>query len=544
LSSLALYFHTVRHLRPIQIAARAWFRLHRPPADLRVAPATRTMNGEYAEPIAPAPSLVGPDNFRFLNCERRCTTPSDWQPLDASKLWIYNLHYFEDLNARDAMARVTWHKDLLVRWTAENPPGRGDGWEPYPLSRRIVNCVKWALRGNAIPESMRTSLAVQTRWLTQRLEYHILGNHLIVNAKALLHAGLYFDGAEAERWCARAMHILTRELREQVLVDGGHVELSTMYQAAILEDLLDLVNLLRAYGRQAPLTWVTAISQMQRWLRIMSHPDGEIAFFNDAAFGMTPTFLELESYASRLGLPLQPNASAPALVLEPSGYVRICAGAAYLLCDCAPVGADYQPGHAHADSLSFELSVAQRRVFVNSGTSQYGTDAERERQRGTAAHNTVVVDGKNSSEVWAGFRVARRARVTRRPISFKPPVAVVDASHDGYRRLPGSNMHRRRWTIDDRSLCIEDEISGRFATALAYLHIHPAFEARVGSANEIVLNSADDLTVRVTFTGAAAVQLLPGTWHPRFGVEIANHCIVARFSEATLTTSVVWAAVQ
>ena len=79
------------------------------------------------------------------------------------------------------------------------------------------------------------------------------------------------------------------------------------------------------------------------------------------------------------------------------------------LLDVAPVGPDYLPGHAHADTLSFELSLFGQRVLVNSGTSQYEAGPERSRQRGTAAHNTVIVDGHDSSEVWAGFRVARRA---------------------------------------------------------------------------------------------------------------------------------------
>jgi uncharacterized heparinase superfamily protein len=544
LNSLALYFHTVRHLRPIQIAARAWFRLHRPFPDLRMAPATRSMSGQYRSPISPAPSLLGPDNFRFLNVERRCSVASDWQSTDAAKLWIYHLHYFDDLNARDAVARVAWHENLLARWAAENPPGQGAGWDPYPVSRRIVNCVKWAARGNVVPASFQASLAVQTRWLVQRFEYHILGNHLFANAKALLHAGLYFDGAEAERWCAQALHILERELHEQVLPDGGHFELSTMYQAAILEDLLDLVNLLRAYGREVPLSWIATITRMRHWLRVMSHPDGEIAFFNDAAFDMMPNFHELEAYANRLGLSPTPSDSAPAVVLEASGYVRIRAGLAYLVCDCAAVGADHLPGHAHADALSFELSVAERRVFVNSGTSQYGTDAERQRQRGTPAHNTVVVDGQDSSEVWAGFRVARRARILRRSVTSTPLATIVEASHDGYRRLPGRNEHRRRWTVDNSSLCIEDEISGDFSSAAAYFHLHPEVDARVCSAAEVLLDRSDGGSLRAVFAGATAVEVLPGTWHPRFGVMVANRYIVARFAGAMLTTRISWATVQ
>ena len=540
MSSLTLYFHTLRHLRPVQIAARAWSRLYRPLPDLRTAPPARPASARYVAPIASAASLLAPEVFVLLNVERRCAVASDWRPSDAPKLWTYHLHYFDDLNAHDAHSRIAWHENLLTRWVAENPPGEGEGWDPYPVSRRIVNCVKWATRGNALPVSVQTSLAVQTRWLAQRLEYHILGNHLFANAKALLHAGLYFEGAEAARWYARGMRVLEREVREQVLPDGGHFELSTMYHAAVLEDLLDLVNLLIAYGREPPRDWIAAITRMRVWLKMMSHPDGGIAFFNDAALGMSATFAELEAYALRLGLPATRDTASRVVILEGSGYVQARTAAAYLVCDCAAVGADYLPGHAHADALSFELSLGNRRVFVNSGTSQYGTDAERQRQRGTAAHNTVVVNAHDSSEVWAGFRVARRARVKLRSVTTTPSAVIIEASHDGYRLLPGRNEHRRRWILEEHALHIEDEISGTFATAAAYFHIHPDVDARLHSATEVFL-ACDGQTWRVVFAGASAIELRSGTWHPRFGVTVPNSCIVASFASALLVTGVFWA---
>ena len=539
MSSLTLYFHTLRHLRPIQIAARAWLRLNRPIPDLRVAPPVRPPSARYAPPVALAASLLGPDIFRLLNVERRCTVASDWRPPDATKLWTYHLHYFDDLNAQDAHLRVAWHEKLLTRWVAENPPGQGDGWEPYPVSRRIVNCVKWAAQGNTLPAPLQTSLAVQTRWLAQRLEYHILGNHLFANAKALLHAGLYFEGAEAARWYARGMRILEREVHEQVLSDGGHFELSTMYHATILEDLLDLVNLLSAYARVPPRAWFAAVTRMREWLKMMSHPDGGIAFFNDAALEQNATFAELEAYAVRLGLPPTPENASEVVMLEASGYVRARTPTAYLVCDCAAVGADYLPGHAHADALSFELSIGGRRVLVNSGTSQYGADAERQRQRGTAAHNTVVVDGEDSSEIWAGFRVARRANVKIRAVTATSSAVIIAASHDGYRRLPGRNEHRRRWILEEHSLRIQDEISGSFATGAAYFHIHPDVDARPHGKREVLLACAGQ-TWRMVFEGARSIELRSGTWHPQFGVSVPNRCIVASFAAAQLTTSIFW----
>lgn len=540
--SLKRYFHTIRHLRPIQIVARIWFRFYRPRVDLRAAPAVRVAQVPYVPPIASAPSMTGPRSCRFLNEDRQCATAADWDPPGASPLWIYNLHYCDDLNARDAAARTAWHLELLARWVAENPPSHGPGWEPYPVSRRIVNWVKWSLRGNDLPPACVASLAVQSRWLMRRLEYHILGNHLFANAKALLHAGLYFCGDEAEHWYRRGYSIIERQLREQVLCDGGHFELSTLYHSVVLDDLLDLVNLMRTFGRTIPGEWLRAITRMRNWLAVLVHPDGEIAFFNDAAFAVAPTHAELEAYAARLDLPLTEQAHDKSLaVLEPSGYARMTGGRAYLICDVGPVGPDHLPGHAHADTLSFELSLDRQRVIVNSGTSQYGVGIERQRQRGTAAHSTVVVDGQDSSEVWGGFRVARRARAIIGIATFSAEQGTIEAGHDGYRRLRGKVTHTRRWSLRPHALCIEDRIDGVASTIESYLHLHPAVVARRSGPFEIHLSWGDHCSARLSFEGAASLELNVGKWHPQFGIATPNHCIIARPSGPTLITQIEWA---
>jgi hypothetical protein len=113
-----------------------------------------------------------------------------------------------------------------------------------------VNWIKWVLAGNALQPVWVESLAVQARWLRRHIEWHLLGNHLFVNAKALVFAGLFFEGEEAAEWLAQGLKILRREVPEQVLADGGHFELSPMYHAIILEDLLDLLNAVGAWPGQ------------------------------------------------------------------------------------------------------------------------------------------------------------------------------------------------------------------------------------------------------------------------------------------------------
>ncbi len=285
------------------------------------------------------------------------------------------------------MARTLWHRALVARWVLENPPGRGSGWEPYPTSLRIVNWVKWALAGNALEEVARQSLAVQTRFLRERLETHLLGNHLWANAKALVFAGAFFDGAEAEAWRVKGLGLLRRELEEQILPDGGHFERSPMYHAIVLEDVLDLLQLARVYpGRftdEHVAAWREIVPRMHRWLRVMTHPDGGISFFNDAAFDIAPALAALTEYAAALGVACDLAPLADIEALTGSGYVRLQFGPAVMIADVGEIGPDHLPGHAHADTLSCELSLRGRRVLVNAGTSTYKVTASGRARRAT-----------------------------------------------------------------------------------------------------------------------------------------------------------------
>ncbi len=550
LDRLLRFVRTIRHLRAEQVLYRLWYRSLPFGQILTVNGSRRRWPRRW--PLFPltATSLVAPLTFEFLGQRGIVDGPSAWNARNRTKLWLYHLHYLDDLNARGCEDRSDAHVELVERWIAENPAGHGVGWEPYPLSLRIVNLVKWLDRRQRVEPRWLSSLATQAAALSRRIEYHLLGNHLFANGKALVFAGAFLDGAQADRWLVQGLAILHRELPEQFLADGAHFERSPMYQATLTADLCDLVQLADVSAlaslRTRRAAWGEVISRALRWLESMSHPDGEIAFFNDAAFGIAPRPAALRAYAESLIGPIAAQ-SPGGFALRPlsaSGYLRVDlpnAGAAIV--DAAPLGPDYLPAHGHADTLSFELSLFGKRVFVNSGTSRYGEDAERLRQRGTAAHNTVVIDGENSSEVWGGFRVARRARPTLHEAREGDGRIVIDASHDGYRRLPGRNVHRRRWTFEPEALRIDDTIQGPFRSAVAHLHLHPdvTIESLSPEARTARLRMANGATVDVAVSGAS-LAAADSTWHPRFGASVASRALVLSFEGGAVTTHIRWAA--
>lgn len=480
--------------------------------------------------------MVGPERFCFLN-ETHSITDQGWDGLTLEKLWRYNLHYFDDLNAQDANVRTEWHRALLLRWVRENPPALGTGWEPYPTSLRIVNWIKWALSGNALPQECAQSLAVQTRWLSRRLEIHLLGNHLFSNAKAMVFAGLFFEGPEAEAWIEKGLRILEREVPEQILPDGGQFERSTMYHALALEDMLDLVNMTAAFSDAVPSRWQSRVAgwfeqigPMRDWLTAMCHPDGEISFFNDAAIGIAPPPSELERYAQAIGFEPRPYRNVEVMHLRDSGYIRLERNEMVALLDVAPVGPDYLTGHAHADTLSFELSLYGKRVFVNSGTSCYGESAERMRQRGTAAHTTLMLNGHNSSMVWGGFRVAHRARVLGPKIWQKKDAVCIEAGHDGYQQLPGRPIHWRCWRAGKGYLQVEDRVEGSGEHLVEiFFYLHPNMRPlRVDDGAIAIQERTGTRIFRMHMESPGNLHLEKSIWHPGFGLSVPSFRIVFR----------------
>ena len=490
---------------------------------------------------ARAVSMLSATRFRFLDVERDVASPGDWNHPEWPKLWLYNAHYFDDLVADDATERTAWHRALVKRWVAENPAAAGNGWEPYPTSLRIVNWIKWALSDNALDAVARDSLSTQAHWLRRRLEHHLLANHLWANAKALVFAGAFFEGGVADGWREKGLHLLRRELDEQFLPDGGHFERSPMYHAIVLEDLLDLVQLADVYPNvfdpQDVAPWrKTAVAAID-WLRALSHPDGEFAFFNDCAMGIAPNLAAIRAYARTVGVAHHDARRSDVRHPEASGYIRLECDHAMVLFDAGEVGPSYQPGHAHADTLSIEASVHGRRLLVNTGTSTYDVGPERSRQRGTAAHNTVQIDGRDSSEVWAGFRVARRAR----PLRLRFSRTRAEAAHDGYRRLRGRPIHDRTCELNPDGLNVTDRIEGSFRTAVARFHVHPSWTVTLDSPEGgTIRDETDAIAIRWSATGARGCRVEPSTWHPRFGESIANRVIEIELGGAKLETTFTW----
>lgn len=540
---------TLRHIPPSQAFQLLCARLARRAAPGRPsALVPRTWRHPWRSPRWRGPARVD-GSITFLGQTWRGSAAAVWSDRTQGRLWRYNLHYLDDLDARDDAFTYEARCSVIEDWIANNPPAADAGWEPYPLSLRIVNLVKFASATARCLDHWRDSLALQAQSLSQQIEWGIRANHLFENGKALVFAGSWFNGLSAQGWMRKGLGILDSECKEQFLPDGGHFELSPMYHGAMLWNLCDLVNLAETSGLtelldRAPV-WRNLVRRGLAWYVAMSHPDGQIAFFNDAALGIAPDLAAVTKYAASLGISAveTPLGEFPRpVMLDSSGYFRVELGArSAAIIDVAHVGPDYQPGHAHADTLSFELSLFGRRVLVNSGTSTYERGTERDRQRGTASHNTAILDNRNSSDTWAAFRVGRRAIPRILQFDSRDGQVEIQASHDGYRRLLGGARHVRQWVWTVSSVVVRDEILGHFGRATALYHLHPEIDARADPVDtqciHLALPEGGHALLHVRH-GRASVR--PATWHPEFGLSIDNLCVAVDFTGRAAEVKISW----
>ena len=471
-------------------------------------------------------------SFKFLNHEEHFNGEIEWNRSSVSKLWLYNLHYFDYLQQPGISLENGFA--MIQEWIARNPPFLGNGWEPYTLSLRIVNWIKFLGGEDLVMRNypdITDSIYLQARTLRRVLEYHLLANHLFKNGVALFFAGNAFEGKEAVEWCTKGKEILISQLKEQILQDGGHYERSPMYHAIILEDVLDCLNLQISIKQQDELFisyFRQTVEKMLGFMAAIVHEDGSLPRFNDTAEGIASSLEQLKLYAARLGVCIK-SENGPSDVIEKPyfGLYTILKGNWRCIIDAGPIGPDYQPGHAHCDTLSFELSYNGKLFAVNAGTYMYA-GPERNLFRSTRSHNTLEIDGREQHEIWSTFRVARRGYPRNVSITQDQDVVRFRGQHTGYERLPGRPYHQRMVQLEESGMIVFDEVISKHKHRVnSYVHLHPGVEVTSINSNSIEA-SLDGSAFLIEIGSQCKFTVEDYAFSPQFGVKQQAKLIVLK----------------
>ena len=482
------YLDAVRHMRTSQLLARPrrlvpprWLAAGADVTTTNFLAAARGLGVEIAPQSGPQAPAERDGRFRAVGHQREFGAAGFWTDDGAGPLFLFHLHGFADLGRYCAEPATTagdvFWSNVIRSWLGECGNPSRPAWHPFPLSGRIIAWSAALSRGGwdaGLAAAMRASLARQLTLLRRSVEHDIGGNHVLRNATALVIGGVCTCDGRTEHV---GLDLLERELTRQLLLDGGHEERSTSYHRAVLGDLDEVIASLGQASRPVP-GWLTAAATVMRgWLEALTGPDGRLPLLNDAWEGPPLEVVRDDAHTD----------------LASSGYVVLRAGADQAVLDVGPVAPPHLPPHAHADVLSFVLWADGERIVADPGTFSY-SGPERGRYRGTSAHSTVEVDGRDQCDLWGPFRAAHMPNVSRGPLEVTGDAVTLTAQHDGYTRLSDPVVHRRTfcWLPGD-GLVVVDRLQARKAhRATTRLPLAPGLDSdgrSVGPLRIIALGS-------------------------------------------------------
>lgn len=493
------YFEAVRYLSFKQIFFRIYFRFFKLPI----------ISSQYRELTLPErPShihvyssnsvLLGPSEieYRFLGTSKvfdRRTIP--WSDKSLPKLWNYQLHYFDYIHALSKEEAL-----FLIRDWIEKNKNKNE-WEPYPTSLRIINWLIFLTNHAIRDQKIGHSIWIQHEELLKRLEYHLLGNHLWENYRALIFVALAYKNTSL---LTEFENKLFHEMQDQILPDGAHAELAPMYQSIMLNGLIDLSEFYKLFGVRPKFPLADYINKMSNYLAFVCHPDGKVAQLNDSAidFSLPPKAIKNIPVSSQL--------------MKDSGHARLQTENITLIADVGPVAYSYLAGHSHSDNLTFELSFKGSRVIVDPGISTYEICEQRSLERQTAFHNTLKVKGLEQSDTWMSFRLGRRATSYSAIFEQSSSVTTLTGKYS-YQDKGISVEHERTWELEPSHLRIKDLIlSSKNAEAYLSLNFRPGLNVLTKNANEVEISDGSLVIAKIK-TDAQKIEISDSFYSPNFG---------------------------
>jgi hypothetical protein len=321
--------------------------------------------------------------------------------------------------------------------------------------------------------SLLETIYLHACWISRRLSlYSSIGNHTIAESVGLIFAGaLFYDRKEAKKWFNNGIQILEKEIVHQILEDGGPAEQSLQYHRFILDLYWLTIDFLEKN---------TLYECLKLKSRLIRAEEFQLAF--KAQNGLLPSIGDSDDgFAIAPGIepkkPIVHYSKKKIRIFKDSGYTIFnTTNGAQLIFDHGPLGMPPFYNHGHADALSVILSINGKQILVDPGTYKYNDAPEWRRYfKGTKAHNTIVIDGRDQSEQETGFIWRHPFNAELLGFSENSDQFLVNAMHTGYERLEEPVRHKRAILyFDGGCFLIKDSFVGNDVHEFEInFHLHP-----------------------------------------------------------------------
>jgi hypothetical protein len=453
------------------------------------------------------------------------------KPTDVKYPWELSRFYFAaTLGQVYALTGAEEYREhffsLLRDWVVQNPVAWSINWcSPLEVALRGAHlATAFSFFSDMEDSDLRLlvhQLALHGAFLYRNVEYtDIRGNHFAGNLYGLLVLSCLLERVvpEAQHWRAYATRHVEREIMLQFCADGVNFEKSIHYHRFVLDLFLYCALLLERAG--SPMSGAAQDRLLRAleftaayirpdgtsprvgdsddgWvLRIhQSHPSdhrGTLAFgadlFRQPRICQVLDIFSLESLwllgPDSSAMPSLGNTEIRPLSFRHGGFLFSKGNGCYLMFDVGDVGLHGRGGHGHHDALSFELSIDGVSIFVDPGMPTYTGDLQlRNRFRGTAAHNTAVVDGAEQASLWPerNWRLGNEARISEVEERRGPDEDLFAARHHGFERLQTPVRYHRQLSLNRsrREFCGQDKFGGEGSHKVQlFFHLAPGLGCR------------------------------------------------------------------
>ena len=163
-SRIDILWNTVKYLKPIQwrYRVKSWGRrfYSRNVQISSTVPVAQVL--DFVPSLSNERTYLGNNTFNFLNLQKSFGEKVDWECVELGRLWGYNLNYFEFLNQEVISVEEGMR---LIRDFIQHFPKAKIGVEPYPLSLRSVNWIRFLSSHNIKEVDIDTTLYTQLNLL-------------------------------------------------------------------------------------------------------------------------------------------------------------------------------------------------------------------------------------------------------------------------------------------------------------------------------------------------------------------------------------------
>lgn len=444
------------------------------------------------QPYIKPQNILVSNTIHLLNRTLHFSNNIPWNYPNNGNDWRDKLSCFDFINQED----ITKEKGLILIYLyCDQIKNIKISNENFVISCRTINWVKFISKHQLERKTLDRVLYSDFRYLLSILAYNRGGYELLLNGIALLFGAYYFKASDLLK---EAKIILSRELSEQILNDGGHFQKSIMFHNLLLNHLLDAYNLMlnnKVFEDNQLFNLIySKACAMLSFSKNIVYKNDVFPDFNESISTCYIGYERINQYAKQLQLtPLD-------LSLSASGFRKIETDQLECVIDMGNMGPDYCLHFAHASVFTFDLRYNNKPFIINNGASSFEDKISRFREKSTRYHNTVSYKNKNQAEFFSLFKVACRPKVK----ILKDEQNHFIAIHDGFKKL--NALHQREFKFYPNGLFIKDEIkylNKNKDLSFANLHFHPDYQ-NITIQDHIVFIE----NWKIEFSGALEIRIL------------------------------------